>query len=57
MRINGFASGMDIDSMVKELMQAKREPLNKLNQQKQLLDWKREAYRELSSKMVGFTTN
>ncbi|MCK8489047.1 flagellar filament capping protein FliD [Paenibacillus sp. MBLB2552] len=54
MRISGFASGMDIDSMVKELMQAKREPLNKLNQQKQLLDWKRENYREMSTKIVSF---
>lgn len=54
MRISGFASGMDIDSMVKELMQAKRAPLDKLNQQKQLLDWKREAYRSQSTKMVSF---
>lgn len=54
MRISGFASGMDIDSMVKELMQAKRAPLDKLNQQKQLLDWKREAYRAQSTKMVSF---
>ncbi|MEF2968082.1 flagellar filament capping protein FliD [Paenibacillus sp. M1] len=54
MRISGFSSGLDIDSMVKELMQAKRAPLDKLNQQKQLLDWKREAYREQSTKMVSF---
>lgn len=54
MRISGFASGMDIDNMVKELMQAKREPLNKLNQQMQLLQWKRESYREVSTKIVSF---
>ena len=35
MRINGF-SGMDIDSMVKSLMTAKRIPLDKLNQQNNL---------------------
>ncbi|MDT3428007.1 flagellar hook-associated protein 2 [Paenibacillus forsythiae] len=54
MRISGLSSGMDIDNMVAELMQAKRAPLNKLNQQKQLLDWKREAYREVSTKLVSF---
>ncbi|MFC9711166.1 flagellar filament capping protein FliD [Paenibacillus sp. NPDC056933] len=51
MRINGF-SGMDIDSMVTSLMTAKKLPLNKLNQQKQILEWTRESYRELNSKIV-----
>ncbi|NUU74823.1 flagellar filament capping protein FliD [Paenibacillus xylanilyticus] len=53
MRINGF-SGMDIDSMVKELMTAKRAPLDKLNQKKTLLEWQRDSYRELNSKMYEF---
>lgn len=51
MRINGF-SGMDIDSMVKSLMTVKRVPLDKLNQQKQILDWTRDSYRQLNSKIV-----
>ncbi|WP_440113451.1 flagellar filament capping protein FliD [Paenibacillus sp. QZ-Y1] len=51
MRINGF-SGMDIDSMVTSLMTAKRLPLNKLTQQKQILEWTRDSYRELNSKIV-----
>lgn len=53
-RINGF-SGMDIDSMVKSLMAVKRVPLDKLNQQKQILDWTRNSYRELNSKIVQFS--
>ncbi|WP_339257642.1 flagellar filament capping protein FliD [Paenibacillus sp. FSL R5-0713] len=53
MRINGF-SGMDVDSMVKELMTAKRAPLDKLNQKKTLLEWQRDSYRELNSKMYEF---
>lgn len=57
MRISGFSSGLDIDSMVKELMQAQRAPLDKLNQQKQLLDWKRDAYRSHSTKMVSFVND
>ncbi|WP_405104784.1 flagellar filament capping protein FliD [Paenibacillus sp. FSL K6-1217] len=55
-RVNGF-SGMDIDSMVKSMMAAKRVPLDKLNQDKQLLQWTRESYREMNSKLYDFRTN
>lgn len=55
-RINGF-SGMDIDSMVKSMMAAKRVPLDKLNQDKQILQWTRESYREMNSKLYDFGTN
>ncbi|ASR45613.1 flagellar cap protein FliD [Paenibacillus kribbensis] len=54
-RISGLASGMDIDSMVKKLMTAESAPLDKLNQQKQLMEWKRESYRETSVKLVTFS--
>ncbi|OKP85564.1 flagellar filament capping protein FliD [Paenibacillus sp. P32E] len=57
MRISGLASGMDVDSMVKQLMTAKREPLNKLNQQKQIMEWTRDSYREMNSKLVDFRNN
>lgn len=53
-RISGLASGMDIDSMVKKLMTAESIPLTKMNQQKQLMEWKRENYREVSTKLVTF---
>ncbi|MFD1139407.1 flagellar filament capping protein FliD [Paenibacillus urinalis] len=53
MRITGF-SGMDIDSMVTSLMTAHRAPLDKLNQQKTLLNWTRDSYREINSKIVDF---
>lgn len=53
-RISGLASGMDIDAMVKQLMKAEQKPLDKLNQQKQLMEWKRESYRETSTKLVSF---
>ncbi|GIP21746.1 flagellar filament capping protein FliD [Paenibacillus sp. J22TS3] len=51
MRINGF-SGMDIDSLVKNLMTARRAPLDKLNQQKTILQWTRDSYRDLNIKIV-----
>lgn len=49
MRLSGLASGMDTESMVKKLMQAERMPLNKLKQQRQLEEWKRDSYREINS--------
>ncbi|MEK3663701.1 flagellar filament capping protein FliD [Paenibacillus sp. FSL F4-0236] len=55
-RINGF-SGMDIDAMVKSMMAAKRVPLDKLQADKQLLEWKRDSYREINSKLYEFKTN
>lgn len=54
MRISGFASGMDIDSMVKDLMKVERMPMNKLTQQKQLLEWKRDDYRDLNKLLTDF---
>lgn len=57
MRVFGFGSGMDIDSIVKEIMTAKRAPLDKLKQQKQTFEWQRESYREINSKLVDFKIN
>jgi flagellar hook-associated protein 2 len=48
---------MDIDSMVKSMMAAKRVPLDKLLQDKQLLEWKRDSYREINSKLYEFKNN
>ncbi|WP_046216408.1 flagellar filament capping protein FliD [Paenibacillus wulumuqiensis] len=56
-RITGFSSGLDIDSIVKKLMTAEKAPLDKMNQQQQTLQWKRESYRESSTKMVSFLQN
>ncbi|MCQ4088817.1 flagellar filament capping protein FliD [Saccharibacillus sp. JS10] len=53
-RISGMASGMDIDSLVKSLMATRQGPLNKLNQQKQILEWQRDDYRKMSTKLVTF---
>lgn len=53
-RISGMVSGMDVDSLVKQMITAKRVPLDKLNQQKQILQWQRDNYREINSKIVEF---
>lgn len=54
MRIAGLASGMDIDSIVKNLMTAERMPLDKLKQKKQILEWKRDDYRSLNTQLLSF---
>lgn len=54
MRIGGLASGMDIDSIVGDLMKAERMPLNKLKQEKQILEWKREDYRSINTLLLDF---
>lgn len=57
-RINGFSgSGMDIDSLVKNLMASKRVPLDKVNQSKQTLQWQRESYRQVNSQLYDFRNN
>ncbi|KRG15072.1 hypothetical protein ACA30_07780 [Virgibacillus soli] len=54
MRIAGLASGMDIDSIVKDLMRAESIPLDKLKQKKQILEWQRDDYRALNTELLSF---
>ncbi|WP_238343481.1 flagellar filament capping protein FliD [Gracilibacillus saliphilus] len=54
MRISGFASGMDIDSMVNDLMKAESMPLQRMQQEKQLLEWKRDDYRAMNTLLLDF---
>ncbi|WP_257215854.1 flagellar hook-associated protein 2 [Fredinandcohnia onubensis] len=56
MRIGGLASGMDIDSIVTDLMKAERIPLNKLNQQKQIYEWQRDQYRDMNKLLAELDT-
>ncbi|TDF93487.1 flagellar filament capping protein FliD [Paenibacillus piri] len=56
MRITGLASGFDTETTVAKLMQAQRIPLDRLLQKKQLLEWKRDDYRALNSKILELRT-
>ncbi len=56
MRVGGLASGIDIDSIVEDLMVAERIPLDKLEQDKQILEWQQEDYRSLNSSLFSFRT-
>lgn len=54
MRISGLASGMDIDQIIKDLMKVERIPLDKLEQNKQILEWQRDDYRAINTKLLQF---
>lgn len=54
MRIGGLASGMDIDSLVSDLMKAEKLKSVSLVQDKQIIDWKREAYNEVNRTFANF---
>jgi len=51
-RITGL-SGLDTDTMVQELMKAERIPLDRLYQKRTLVEWKRDAYREVINRLRG----
>ncbi|WP_319402251.1 flagellar filament capping protein FliD [uncultured Anaeromusa sp.] len=55
-RITGLSSGLDVDSIVKGLMDAEKVKLNKMEQQEDLLTWKQEAYRNTMGTMNTFSS-
>ena len=54
LRFSGLASGIDTESVVKDLMKAHRLPLIKLQQNKQIFEWQREGYREINTALRTF---
>lgn len=54
MRLSGLASGMDTDTMVQNLMRVERLPLDRLYQQRQLLEWRRDDYRDITNTLRVF---
>ena len=53
-RYTGLASGLEVDTIVEELMAAEEIPLEKLYQERQVAEWKQEAYREVTSLLRVF---
>lgn len=56
MRIGGLASGIDTDSIIRDMMQANRIPLNKITQKKQYMEWQIDSYRAVNRQMNSFST-
>lgn len=53
-RISGLASGIDTETMVKEMMTAARAPVDKLEQKKQYIEWQRDDYRSINTLLLEF---
>lgn len=53
LRLSGMASGLDTDSIIKGLMKVEQIPLNKLSQKTQLSQWRSDAYRDITSSLIG----
>ncbi|MCZ8523605.1 MULTISPECIES: flagellar filament capping protein FliD [Paenibacillus] len=56
-RLTGISSGLDTDTLIKQLMKANRIPVDKLGQQKQTVEWQREAYKDINAKILDFRNN
>lgn len=55
MRIGGIASGMDTDTLIKDLMNANRIPLNKITQKKAYVEWQVNDYRAVNRQLFDFS--
>jgi len=54
LRVAGLASGMDTESIIKDLMRAHRMPVDRLQQNRQFLEWQQEAYRDINTALRSF---
>ncbi|WP_166639350.1 flagellar filament capping protein FliD [Aureibacillus halotolerans] len=52
-RISGLASGIDTEQIIRDLMKAERIPMDKLFQKKTVLEWQRDQYREMNTKLLA----
>lgn len=53
-RISGLVSGIDTDSVIKQLMESQSAPLVKMQQGKQKLQWQQEDYRSINTTLRTF---
>ncbi|MFX3617925.1 MAG: flagellar filament capping protein FliD [Sporolactobacillus sp.] len=56
-RVSGLVSGIDVDSIVAQLMSAQSQPLLQLQQQLQIDEWKRDDYRSMNTLLTTLQTN
>jgi flagellar hook-associated protein 2 len=56
-RMTGLISGLDTESMVNELVSAQSEKVDKIKQNKQKVEWKKEIWQGLNTKIYDFYKN
>jgi len=54
LRIGGIASGLDTDQIVRDLMRIERLKVDKLYQNRQTIQWRKEQFREIINKVRSF---
>ena len=54
--ISGLASGMDTDTMIEQMTTGTRNKISQQFQERQKLQWKMEAYRNISSQLIDFNS-
>ncbi|MFA5523949.1 MAG: flagellar filament capping protein FliD [Tissierellales bacterium] len=56
-RLTGLATGIDTDQMIKELMKAERTRVDRVQQDKQILQWRQELYNSINKDFANFILN
>lgn len=54
LRLSGLASGMDTESMIKQLMAAEQLKVDKVEREKVGLEWKKEVWQDFNTKLMSF---
>lgn len=52
MRIGGLATGMNVDEMIEKMMTAERLPLDRMQQDRTTLEWKRDGFRDINKTLL-----
>lgn len=56
-RLTGLATGIDTDQMIKDIMKAERTRVDRVQQDKQLLQWRQELYNSINKDFANFILN
>lgn len=56
-QMSGLASGLDTESIVNDLLKAERIRVDKVEQDKTLVEWTRDAYNDINQKFAEFVLN
>lgn len=54
LRISGLATGLDTDSIIKDLMKVEQMKVDTVKRDRQVVEWKQEAYRDITNDLRAF---
>lgn len=53
-RFGGLASGIDTESMIRDMMRIEHMKVDRIKQDRQIVEWRQEAYRDITNKLRAF---